>query len=257
MTTERYGRYRKHHDHSSTFHLDRDTKIGLGIMFSILLAVFFLTSRSIGGIIQDPKELTTAERKKLEEARRENERKYFESTGGLNEGVERRDVPENRGTPINLGNQIPDGQRTQPQPSLPAFTWHTIAGGDTLSGISRKYYGTSAKWPIIKKYNSFTDKQARTLRIGTKIKIPRLSQSPGAHSVGRTSVPAYSPLAIPAGSEAEVSVSADRYYTTQAGDNHYALARKLLGNPRKMDELQRKNPGVNLKDLQIGVKIRY
>jgi nucleoid-associated protein YgaU len=49
---------------------------------------------------------------------------------------------------------------------------HTIREGDTLSGISREYYGSENKWRKILNANRIVLKDANKLRPGTKLIIP-------------------------------------------------------------------------------------
>ena len=66
------------------------------------------------------------------------------------------------------------------QLELPAFTtheqgvsrFHTVVGGETLSDISHKYYGSANKWQKIVDANRFRIKDANKLTPGTKLIIP-------------------------------------------------------------------------------------
>ncbi len=66
------------------------------------------------------------------------------------------------------------------QLELPAFTiheqgdtrFHTVVGGETLSDISHKYYGSANKWQKIFDANRFRIKDANKLTPGTKLIIP-------------------------------------------------------------------------------------
>jgi len=49
---------------------------------------------------------------------------------------------------------------------------HVIAKGDSLAAISRKYYGTSARWKDILNANSAAMKNERDLKVGREIVIP-------------------------------------------------------------------------------------
>jgi len=49
---------------------------------------------------------------------------------------------------------------------------HTIREGETLSGISREYYGSENKWQKILNANRNVVKDANKLRPGTKLIIP-------------------------------------------------------------------------------------
>lgn len=66
------------------------------------------------------------------------------------------------------------------QSSAPDFTdrkqvekqIHTIREGETLSGISREYYGSENKWKKILNANRNVIRDANKLRPGTKLIIP-------------------------------------------------------------------------------------
>lgn len=57
------------------------------------------------------------------------------------------------------------------KPPVPAT--HVVARGDTLSGISRKYYGTTARWRDIYEANRVTLSSPSALRPGMVLKLPR------------------------------------------------------------------------------------
>jgi len=72
-----------------------------------------------------------------------------------------RPVPNPRAGPGAAANQTPGGKR------------HAVQRGDTLSSLSRQYYGTSAKWRDI--YNANRDilkSENETLHIGMELRIP-------------------------------------------------------------------------------------
>lgn len=50
---------------------------------------------------------------------------------------------------------------------------YTIKAGDTLIGIARRILNDDKRWRELQKLNGLTDKQVRTLQIGSVIKIPK------------------------------------------------------------------------------------
>ena len=64
------------------------------------------------------------------------------------------------------------GAPTRPGAVPPAVRTHTVVAGDTLSGISRRYYGTPDRWQEILNANRDVLKDDRSLVIGRTIKIP-------------------------------------------------------------------------------------
>ncbi len=59
-----------------------------------------------------------------------------------------------------------------PPPPPPAARTHVVAEGDTLTKISRKYYGTSGRWEDILNANRDVVKDEKSLVVGTSLKIP-------------------------------------------------------------------------------------
>jgi nucleoid-associated protein YgaU len=49
---------------------------------------------------------------------------------------------------------------------------HTVAQGETLSGISRRYYGTPNRWTEIFAANRDTLRDERSLVAGRTLRIP-------------------------------------------------------------------------------------
>ncbi|MCC5021859.1 MAG: LysM peptidoglycan-binding domain-containing protein [Candidatus Synoicihabitans palmerolidicus] len=49
---------------------------------------------------------------------------------------------------------------------------HTVVAGETLSSISRQYYGTALRWRDILAANRAEIPEANALRVGTLISIP-------------------------------------------------------------------------------------
>lgn len=58
-----------------------------------------------------------------------------------------------------------------PAPAVEARTY-TVVEGDTLSKISKKFYGTTSRWMDILKANSDTLKDDKSLSVGATLKIP-------------------------------------------------------------------------------------
>lgn len=60
---------------------------------------------------------------------------------------------------------------TAPTPA-PTTRTHTVADGDTLTRIARRYYGNAEKWPQILEANRAVIKDVNNLTVGTSLKIP-------------------------------------------------------------------------------------
>lgn len=63
-------------------------------------------------------------------------------------------------------------ERTDMNNTQQEARFHTVGEGETLSDISRKYYGSENKWQKILEANRFRIKDANKLTPGTKIIIP-------------------------------------------------------------------------------------
>ena len=71
---------------------------------------------------------------------------------------------------------VPADVVSEPEPTPepvaePEYTEYVVESGDTLGKISKKMFGTTAKWKTIAEYNSITD--PRLLRVGNTIRIPK------------------------------------------------------------------------------------
>ncbi len=59
-----------------------------------------------------------------------------------------------------------------PTPTPPPVKTYVVVEGDTLTRISRKFYGTTARWPDILKANTDVLKDEKSLVVGSTLKIP-------------------------------------------------------------------------------------
>ena len=71
-----------------------------------------------------------------------------------------RPVPE-QAQPAPVQASAPTPERT-----------YTVADGDTLSGISKKMYGTASRWPEILEANKDQIRSEKSLPVGLTLKIP-------------------------------------------------------------------------------------
>lgn len=127
----------------------------------------------------------------------------------------------------------------KPQPVV-----HVVASGDTLTEISRKYFGTTTLWTQIVAANPGVDPDR--LKIGQALTIP---VAPGTvPGTGTTPAPATAPAAASAG----------RTHTVVAGDTLSELAARYLGSSALADQLYAANRDV-LKSpdaLRVGQTLR-
>jgi LysM repeat protein len=68
--------------------------------------------------------------------------------------------------------QPPPTSAAKPDAAAPAAQQHVVVEGDTLSKISRRYYGTSERWPEILEANRDILRDARNLPVGASLRIP-------------------------------------------------------------------------------------
>jgi nucleoid-associated protein YgaU len=66
----------------------------------------------------------------------------------------------------------PQSSAAKPAAASPAARQHVVVEGDTLSKISRHYYGTSDRWPEILEANRDILRDARILPVSASLRIP-------------------------------------------------------------------------------------
>lgn len=132
-------------------------------------------------------------------------------------------------------------------------TTHTVASGETMSSIAKKYLGNENAWRTIAKANPTVDPTA--MKIGTKIRIPSADEAaakPAARtnaggSSGATSAPA-SP-----------SAGGDSTHVVASGDTLASISRKYYGNTKHWERIYSENKGLIGSDpaaLKIGQKLK-
>jgi nucleoid-associated protein YgaU len=118
---------------------------------------------------------------------------------------------------------------------------HIVAAGETLSDISKQYYGTTKHWRAIVKANPTVDADA--LKVGQKLIIPDIAGSPkhDASPVSELSAP---------------SEGGTHIYIVQKNDSLKSIAAKELGSAKAFTRIQEANPGVDPHKLRIGQKLK-
>lgn len=89
-----------------------------------------------------------------------------------------KNVPAQRGPVPGVPAESPSPPQqpvaADPEPEKPVVpATHTVARGDTLSSISKKYYGTPARWREIYEANRVTMSSPSALKPGMVLKLPR------------------------------------------------------------------------------------
>ena len=74
-------------------------------------------------------------------------------------------LDESGNTVINKVASSRASERTLPET-------YTLASGDTLWGVAKKYLGDGARWSEIQRLNSIPDAKVRSLLVGMKLKLP-------------------------------------------------------------------------------------
>jgi nucleoid-associated protein YgaU len=99
---------------------------------------------------------------------------------------------------------------TSPRPRQATVRTHFVKEGDSLSGISKKFYGTTEHWMKIQSANNLTN--PNQVRIGTRLVIPNLDA--GGTSATTTTVASARPQTT----------------TVREGENLSDIAKRELGN---------------------------
>jgi nucleoid-associated protein YgaU len=131
---------------------------------------------------------------------------YIRPTDNPPVGLVSLDVPEQTGPVL-----------TEPEPESAAGT-HTVASGETLQDISRKYFGTTTRWREIAEANPSVD--PNRMKVGTKLTIP------GGSSAGESSAASDSPDIA----RSDRRGGSGKSYTIASGDTLYRIAEKEYGN---------------------------
>lgn len=143
------------------------------------------------------------------------------------------------------GSAQPIGEPPSP---LAAERTHTVADGETLFQISKKYYGTGNSWTKIAERNGL---RAEALKPGMKLRLPGLEPAASIDS-SRQAGKASRKLVDP------VPAAAPKYnlYTVKQGDTLAKISRKMLGSPERLADLAKLNGIEDSDSLSIGQTIR-
>ncbi len=114
---------------------------------------------------------------------------------------------------------------------------HTVAGGETLSDISKQYFGTTARWKDIVKANPGVDPEA--LKVGQKLIIPDAPADTSSSSSSSSNL---------AGDGSD--------YVVKKGDTLPVIAEHELGDRNAWKKILAANPGLEPTKLRVGQKIK-
>ncbi len=181
------------------------------------------------------------------------------------------------GAAVPSGNQTPEyvPAKTSVTPELPIKTTvtpvpvgptatpaanektHTVASGDTMYVICKKYYGTTKYWKELAAFNSATLKNPAALKLGQKLRIPSVEVLGGTKPADVGGVASSEPKSD-AKPEAKPTTKPTtkpngKTYIVQKGDTPGAIAQKTLGTSRKANELMKFNKIDDEGALKIGM----
>jgi len=138
----------------------------------------------------------------------------------------------------------------QSPPRKPVAVWprrHTVVSGDTLSGISARYYGTSRSVARILEANTRV-KNPRSLKIGDVLMIPAPDRLAAAK--GRPAPEAAKPTAAAKPRLATAGADPVRTYRVLAGDSFYSIAKKMYRRPGRWKDIYAANRALVKNDPQ-------
>ncbi len=137
-------------------------------------------------------------------------------------------------TTPTLSSNSPPVQRPIAPPVTTSPKRHTVAAGDTLSDISKQYYGDSSHAAEILAANPQI-KSARSLKIGDVLTLPEAKSE---------TILATSPSSAEPAAESPSPATTGKSYTVQSGDTLYSIAKKQCGSSTRWKEIQRLNKDV-------------
>jgi nucleoid-associated protein YgaU len=155
-------------------------------------------------------------------------------------------VGPNGTVPSSPSVAVPSGPVTPAASGPLGETTHTVASGETMSSIAKKYLGSENAWRTVAKANPTVDPTA--MKIGTKLRIPAADQA-DATPASRAAAPA----------AASSAGGAETTHSVASGDTLASIARKYYGNTKHWERIYSENRSVIGSDpaaLKIGQKLR-
>jgi nucleoid-associated protein YgaU len=136
-------------------------------------------------------------------------------------------------------------------------TTHTVASGETMSSIAKKYLGSENAWRTIAKANPAVDPTA--MKIGTKIRIPSGDEADSKPAVRTTAGGTTGGTAGTGASSTATASSGESTHVVSSGDTLASIARKYYGNTKHWERIYSENKGLIGSDpaaLKIGQKLK-
>ena len=131
-------------------------------------------------------------------------------------------------------------------------TTHTVASGETMSKIAKKYFGNENAWRTIAKANPTVD--PTSMKVGMKLRIP------ASDSATKAAKPAGSnPSTTPSAATTATAGGSDNTHVVASGETLASIARKYYGNTKYWERIYSENKGLIGSDpaaLKIGQKLK-
>ncbi len=162
----------------------------------------------------------------------------------------------NNGSPAAVasksGSPTPTGSGARPT-TPPVATGstestHTVASGETMSSIAKRYFGSENKWTLVAKANPSID--PTSMKVGTKLRIP--SQGAIAAANGGSGSTPKSPGTTPG------ATAAGGNHVIASGETLSSLSRQYYGSAkhwRKIYEANKSAIGSDPAALKVGQKL--
>lgn len=115
-----------------------------------------------------------------------------------------------------------------PAPAPAAATTYTVASGDTLGGIAKKFLGNEAAWPAIAEANPGVN--PNNLKVGSTLKMPSSEQVAAAGKSTRGATRGSSSSSKKGSSNTSTR---GRRYTVKSGDTLWQIAKAEYGTATK------------------------
>lgn len=128
----------------------------------------------------------------------------------------------------------------------PSTTEILVQPGDTLSELAADHLGSATKWKQLLEANADRLDSAEALRSGMKLRLPAITPTRTASSP------------VERGASVATSRTPAKTYTVEAGDNLTRIARELLGDGDRWDELLAANADQldRPENLRVGMKLK-
>ncbi|MCC6676894.1 MAG: LysM peptidoglycan-binding domain-containing protein [Phycisphaerales bacterium] len=143
-------------------------------------------------------------------------------------------------------------------PAAPKVTEYTIEEGDTLYELSLRFYKDARHWKALQAYNRDRLTKDGQPRAGGRILVPTLDTLLGrpATQVAKADLPALvDPKPVRKSGEA-AKPSRPAVYKVQKNDTMIAIAQRILGSQKRVNDLIKANPGVDPENMKVGTELR-